>query len=157
MLRRPTSDSFAQSVMSCLQRSPGHRAVSYDWLYISETAGCTLRSSRSQSSVCSGTCKAAHEYAELRCTHALSAITKVGFVRLETCDLASVAKGTSRPSDTLSSSCGKCPLHERVMPATSKLSSNSKIMRCRAGWESFQVHGSLTSETECLLSSRSPW
>jgi hypothetical protein len=86
MLRRPTSDSFAQSVMSCLQRSPGHRAVSYDWLYISETAGCTLRSSRSQSSVCSGTCKAAHEYAELRCTHALSAIMKVGFVRLETCD-----------------------------------------------------------------------
>jgi hypothetical protein len=28
------------------------------------------------------------------------------------------------------------------------------IAQCRAGWESFQDHGRLTSETECLLSRR---
>jgi hypothetical protein len=88
-------------------------------------------------------------------TYPFSTTTTVESIRSTKGKLPTVAISTSRSSDTLSSSCGKSPWPERVMPPTSKMSPNSKIMRCRAGWESTQDRDGLTSETECSLRCRS--
>jgi hypothetical protein len=113
MLRGPTSGSFAQSVMSWLQRSPEYRTVSSgcDWLYISETAGCTLRCSRLQYTVCSSTCIAAQAHTKLMVHLPKRYHHNIRVARSTMGKLPTFPVGTPRSSDTLSSSYGKRSRH----------------------------------------------
>jgi hypothetical protein len=70
--------------------------------------------------------------------------------------MAGITTDTLGSSDARSSSCGKSPLDERVMPATSEMSPNSTFCDVKPDGRSLKIVA-VSNVRQCLLRGSSPW